>query len=143
MLGADFVVCGTRFIATHESMASQDYREMVVASTVEDLVPSKAVSGVMANWLKPTLEKAGLNDNQLREEKRIDFSGDIIDAPKAWKDVWSAGQGLGVVDCIAHVEEVVSQMEAEYLACLREEQQEVAARLQAHEPQYSAHQLSK
>jgi len=61
LLGADFVLAGTRFIATHESLAEADYRELIVSSRLEDLVATKAVSGVLANWLKPTLVRAGLH----------------------------------------------------------------------------------
>lgn len=113
-LGADFALAGTRFIATRESMASADYRNLIVQSTLEDLVATKAVSGVLANWLKPTLERAGFTPEQLREGQRIDFSGDIAAAPKAWKTVWSAGHGVGGIDAIDSVQEVVGQLAREY-----------------------------
>lgn len=113
-LGADFALAGTRFIATRESMASADYRNLIVESTLEDLVASRAVSGVLANWLKPTLDRAGFTQEQLRSEQRIDFSGDIAAAPKAWKTVWSAGHGVGGIDAIASVQQVVEQLAREY-----------------------------
>jgi nitronate monooxygenase len=121
LLGADFVLAGTRFIATTESLAEADYRELVVSSNIEDLVATKAVSGVLANWLKPTLEKAGITADQLREEKKIDFSGDIVAAPKAWKTVWSAGHGVGGIERIAGTGEVVEQLYREYSDCLIDE----------------------
>ncbi|KAB2969608.1 nitronate monooxygenase [Zoogloea sp.] len=133
LLGADFVLAGTRFIATTESQAEAEYRELVVSSDIEDLVATKAVSGVLANWLKPTLDKAGFTAEQLREEKKIDFSGDIVAAPKAWKTVWSAGHGVGGIERIADTAEVVRQLYREYVDCLAREQDE-AARLRAHYP---------
>lgn len=134
LLGADFVLAGTRFIATTESLAEPDYRDLLVQSHLEDLVQTKAVSGVLANWLRPTLEKAGFTEDQLREEKKIDFSGDIVAAPKAWKTVWSAGHGVGGIDRVATTAEVVAELRQDYIAALQREQQELAALL----PRYTA-----
>lgn len=127
LLGADFVVVGTRLIATPESMVPQQYRDLLVASRMEDLALSSAVSGVPANWLKPTLKAAGFTSEQLKAEGRIDFSGDIVAAPKAWKDVWSAGHGVGAVRTVATVAQVVAELETDYIACLRGEQAATAA----------------
>ena len=77
LMGADFVVAGTRFIAAQESMALPEYRDLVVNSNIEDLVETKAVSGVLANWLKPTLQAAGIDPNGDGKGKQIDFSGDV------------------------------------------------------------------
>lgn len=117
-IGADFAVLGTRFIAAEESMAQPAYRDMLVESRMEDLVASKAVSGVLANWLRPTLESAGLSATQLHEEKKIDFSGDISTAPKAWKDVWSAGHGVGAVNAVEPLSIIIDRLAQEYTACL-------------------------
>ena len=135
LLGADFVLAGTRFIATEESLAEPAYRDLLVASQLEDLVQTKAVSGVLANWLKPTLEQAGFTPEQLKEEKKIDFSGDIVAAPKAWKTVWSAGHGVGGIDRVDQVSEVVAQLRSEYAETLVREQQDLAALL----PRYASH----
>ncbi|MDO5947038.1 MULTISPECIES: NAD(P)H-dependent flavin oxidoreductase [Burkholderia cepacia complex] len=113
-IGADFAVLGTRFIAAEESMALPAYRDMLVESRMEDLVTSKAVSGVLANWLKPTIELAGLSAAQITEDKKIDFSGDISTAPKAWKDVWSAGHGVGAVQTVEPLEAIVDRLAHEY-----------------------------
>jgi nitronate monooxygenase len=125
LLGADFVLAGTRFIATPESLAVPAYRDMVVSSHLEDLVQTKAVSGVLANWLKPTLDAAGLSEADVREEKKIDFSGDIVDAPKAWKSVWSAGHGVGGIERVAHVAEVVQALRTSYEEALLHERQQL------------------
>ncbi|NUX99845.1 nitronate monooxygenase [Paraburkholderia sp. JPY169] len=129
LIGADFVVAGTRFIATRESMASAEYRDLVVSSRIEDLVESKAVSGVLANWLKPTLHAAGIDASRDSEGKRIDFSGDISAGKKAWKDVWSAGQGLGAIGHLSSVAELVRQLECEYLEMLTTEREQTGALL--------------
>lgn len=121
LMGADFVVAGTRFIAAKESMASDAYRELVVGSDIEDLVETKAVSGVLANWLKPTLDAAGIDPSGDGRGKQIDFSGDISAGKKAWKDVWSAGQGLGAIDRVTTVQEIVDRLHAEYGQVLLEE----------------------
>lgn len=121
LLGADFVLAGTRFIATEESLAAPAYRDLVVASHLEDLVQTKAVSGVLANWMKATLDAAGFTQEQLREEKKIDFSGDIVAAPKAWKTVWSAGHGVGGIQRVMPAAEVVREMRADYAAVLTQE----------------------
>lgn len=125
LLGADFAVAGTRFIATTESLAVQAYREMVVDSGLEDLVESSAVSGVMANWLKPSLEKSGVLNAPGVSSAEIDFSGDISVAPKAWKDVWSAGHGVGGIGRIQTAAEAINQLKEEYVECLRNEYAEI------------------
>lgn len=127
LLGADFVLAGTRFIASAESLADPAYQAEIVSSTLEDLVATKAVSGVLANWLKPSLDRAGLSADQLREERKIDFSGDIAAAPKAWKHVWSAGHGVGGIHRTDTVQGIVSQLYGEYAQCLADEQTQLAA----------------
>lgn len=129
LMGADFVVAGTRFIATDESMALPAYRELLVNSSIEDLVESKAVSGVLANWLKPTLEAAGIDAAGDGKGKQIDFSGDISAGKKAWKDVWSAGQGVGAVERIGPVRDVVDTLRREYVDTLRQEHAYIEAAL--------------
>lgn len=124
-IGADFAVLGTRFIAAEESMASPAYRELLVESSMEDLVASKAVSGVLANWLRPTLERAGLSDVDVGEDKKIDFSGDISAAPKAWKDVWSAGHGVGSVTAVEPLAAIVGRLADEYAECLSRERRDI------------------
>lgn len=130
LLGADFVLAGTRFIATQESLAEPEYRDLLVSSHLEDLVQTKAVSGVLANWLKPTLDKAGFTEEQLRVEKKIDFSGDIVAAPKAWKTVWSAGHGVGGIERVSSTAEVVEALHRGYVETLAREQQTVGGLLQ-------------
>ncbi|TFL15843.1 nitronate monooxygenase [Pusillimonas caeni] len=121
VLGADFAVMGTRFIATVESLAGEGYRDMLVASGIEDLVASAEISGVMANWLKGSIQKNGEAAPAASKKTEIDFSGNISVAPKAWKDVWSAGHGVGGITRVQSVMEVVDQLQEQYLACLADE----------------------
>ncbi|KAA0873989.1 NAD(P)H-dependent flavin oxidoreductase [Nitrincola tapanii] len=111
--GADFVVSGTRFIAASESFASADYKQMLVDSHIEDIVESKAVSGVAANWMRASLERAQI-DPKAESKAQIDFSGNISSANKAWKDVWSAGQGAGSIHQVQSAAEILAGMQREY-----------------------------
>jgi len=131
VLGADFVVMGTRFIATAESLARDGYRDMLVASGIEDLVASAEISGVMANWLKGSLQNHSAAPAPAGQSTQIDFSGNISVAPKAWKDVWSAGHGVGGITQVQSVAQVVDELQEQYLACLAEE----ASFLEAMSPQ--------
>lgn len=117
VLGCDFAVVGTRLIATAESLAEDAYRQMLVDCSMDDLVASKAVSGVLANWLRPSLEHAGI-DPAGEGKASIDFSGDIASANKAWKHVWSAGQGVGQIERSASVAELVEELRQGYRASL-------------------------
>jgi nitronate monooxygenase len=110
VLGADFAYLGTRFLATEESMVSDEQKRMVVASGSEDIVCSDSFTGVKANWLRQSIVNYGLDPDHL-PEGRIDFSRQDL---KRWRDIWSAGQGVGAVDRICPLAEVVAQLEREY-----------------------------
>lgn len=115
VLGADLAYLGTRFIATRESMASDDYRQMLVDCTARDIVCSAAISGVPANWLRPSLEQAGYDAAALARAKPVNFD-DPQEGSKAWKNVWSAGQGVGMVHEVLGVAELVDRLAIEYEA---------------------------
>ena len=119
VLGADFVVVGTRLIAAHESLVEDDYRQMLVDCSIDDLVATKAVSGVLANWMKPSLERAGIDPNG-EGKASIDFSGNIASANKAWKHVWSAGQGVGQIERRYSVAELVDELQQDYRSSLEQ-----------------------
>ncbi|MBR9829544.1 MAG: nitronate monooxygenase [Oceanospirillales bacterium] len=121
--GADFVVSGTRFIAAQESFANGDYCDMLVASGLEDIVETTAVSGVNATWMRASLERAGIPLDQGASAKPIDFSGNISTANKAWKDVWSAGQGVGATRAVVSTCQIMDKLHAEYSAALRKTKQ--------------------
>lgn len=109
MLGADFAYMGTRFISTTESMAQGAYKQMIVDSGASDITYTPAVSGIPANFLTPSLIENGIDPKTLPEHKL-----DMADEAKAWKTVWSAGQGSGGVHDVLPVAELVARMQQEY-----------------------------
>lgn len=118
--GADLIYMGTRFIPTAESMAQPAYKQMIVDSTVDDIVVSAGITGTPASWLKPSLRANGLDPDALPDAppRNYDSSQDL--ASKRWKDVWAAGQGLGAAKAVEPVAAVVDRLEAEYrAACAR------------------------
>lgn len=117
-IGADFAYIGTRFIASEEANAEQAYKQEIVDSAGEDIIYSSLFTGVHGNYLKGSIEKAGLDPNNLptADKKSMNFgSGGNTDA-KAWKDIWGAGQGVGSVSSAPPVAEIVAQMKEEYAA---------------------------
>lgn len=116
VLGADLAYMGTRFIATVESMASDSYREMLKESSLKDLIYTDAFSGVNANYLVPSIRKAGLDPENLQKKVAMDFSyvKDQRTDAKVWKDIWSAGQGVGAIKEILPIASVVEALHAEY-----------------------------
>ncbi len=115
VLGADFAYLGTRFIATRESLASEAYRDMLVASSAADIVCSAAITGVPANWLRPSLVAGGYDTERLATSKPVDF-GMPQEGAKPWKNVWSAGQGVGVIREVVGVADLVAQLAGQYAA---------------------------
>lgn len=120
ILGADLVHMGTRFIATEESMAVQDYKRMLVDASFKDIVCTAAITGAPANKLRPSLVRAGLDPDNLKPRGPMDLSNAEEDI-KAWKDLWSAGHGVGQVKAIEPVRAVVERLQAEYAAALAAE----------------------
>jgi nitronate monooxygenase len=113
VLGADLAYMGTRFIACEESLAAPEYREMLVSSTVDDLILTRAITGVAANWLKPSILRAGYDLDAMEKNPDIDFT-DPQSGAKRWAHVWSAGHGVGLVDRTEPVTSLVARLKAEY-----------------------------
>ncbi len=113
IMGADIVYMGTKFIPTIESAAFEEYKQMLVDSTIEDVVYTDAISGVHANFLKPSLIKNNLDPKNLMSKDTIDFSH--MDELKAWRDVWSAGHGVSSIKSIDSVTNVVKKLKEEYV----------------------------
>lgn len=109
MLGADFAYMGTRFISTTESQAQPEYKQMIVDAGASDITYTPAVSGIPANFLTPSLIANGIDPKTLPEHKL-----DMADEAKAWKTVWSAGQGAGAVHDVLPVTDLVARLRAEY-----------------------------
>ncbi len=118
VMGADMAYLGTRFITTRESMASDANKRMVLESAAADIVYTGAVSGVPASFLRGSLEQAGLDPDNLPAKKNIDFGAELDTESKAWKDIWSAGQGVGTIDDIPSVAELCARLASEYRAAL-------------------------
>ena len=118
--GADLVYMGTRFIATHESLATDEYKRMVVESTLDDLLVSASITGTPATWLKPSLRRVGYDPEHMPEkpQRNYDSSQQQQVEAKRWKDLWSAGQGIGAVRAIEPVSAVVDRLASEFHAGL-------------------------
>jgi len=118
ILGADLAYLGTRFIASCESAAPHAYKEMLVAAGVEDVVYTRGVNGMPASWLKASLRQAGLDpDNLFLPEGRS--TEHLPEGKKPWRDIWSGGQGVGLIDDIPKVADLVQQLRREYVAACR------------------------
>jgi len=121
LMGADLAYMGTRFIATHESNAEPRYKQMVVDCSFKDIVCTNAITGAYANNLRPSLEAVGLDpDNLAPRAAGFDLAHGETQ-PKAWKDIWSAGQGVGQVTSIETTADVIARLRQEYRAAIAEE----------------------
>lgn len=115
VLGATYAYLGTRFIATNESMAVDEYKQMLVAASGEDIICSDALTGVKANWLRGSLVQAGYDPENMPVSGDIDITRATGDS-KRWRDVWAAGQGAGAIDEILPVADLVERLVSEYRA---------------------------
>lgn len=116
-MGADFAYMGTRFIASAEANAAPDYKTMVTQASAKDIVYSNLFTGVHGNYLRGSIENAGLDPDDLPESgKHAMTFGSDREKKKAWKDIWGAGQGVGNIDAVASTREIVTQLAREYRA---------------------------
>ncbi len=125
-MGADLAYMGTRFINTKESAASEDYKEMIMKSSAEDIVYTAAVSGVHANFIRASLESVGITEDRWKDTKKIDFGKELNPAEaeaKAWKTIWSAGQGVNIIDNVPSVSEIVKKLRTEFLNSIERQKQ--------------------
>lgn len=115
-MGADLAYMGTRFLATPESNVPDEYREMIVASSAEEIVYTSLFSGVPGSYLKRSVARTGLDPDNLpsADKTKLDFQSLAKTELKAWKDIWSAGQGVGSITQVLPVAELVAQLEREY-----------------------------
>jgi nitronate monooxygenase len=116
-MGADFAYIGSRWLATPESNVDQAYRDAIIESTAADVVYTNLFTGVHGNYLKKSIVQAGLDPDNLpvADKTKMNF-GSGSGGAKAWKDIWGAGQGVGLMDDAPSVAEVVTRLEAEYQA---------------------------
>src|SRR6478736_6121425 len=123
-LGCDLAYMGTKFIATHESMAEIRYKEMLVASSADDIMLTTAFTGLQTNMLRPSIAAAGLDPDDLPPRGAIDIAKDIdIGArerrPARWRDIWSAGHSTSGVTEVLSVDDLVARTIAEYRAAMQ------------------------
>jgi len=111
LLGADFAYLGTRFICTKESLAPDEQRQMIVDATAKDIIYTPAISGVNANFLRPSIAAAGLDPENLPAHgHKLDMAGEA----RAWKNVWSAGQGVGSIHDVPAAADLCRTLAREY-----------------------------
>lgn len=123
VLGADFAYIGSAFIATQEANAPDAYKQMIASSTAEDIVYSNLFTGVHGNYLKPSIVAAGMDPDNLPESdpSKMSFATDAAGdraKPKAWKEIWGSGQGIGSVSKVVPVADLVARLKAEYEAAI-------------------------
>lgn len=124
-MGADLAYMGTRFINVNESLADEAYQEMIMSSKAEDIVYTAAVSGVHASFLRPSLEAMGITESLWKQSKKVDFGSELDAAKaeaKAWKTIWSAGQGVTSINDVKPVAELIDQLKAEFKTALEAQQ---------------------
>jgi nitronate monooxygenase len=116
-MGADFAYIGSRWLATKESNVSDDYRDAIVESSAADVVYTNLFTGVHGNYLKKSIMNAGLDPDALPESDKSKMSfGDGSSKAKAWRDIWGAGQGVGLMNDVPTVAEMVERLTREYNA---------------------------
>lgn len=122
-MGADLAYMGTRFINTDEGKADQAYKDMIIAAGASDVVYTAAVSGVHANFLRPSLEAMGITEELWSLSKKVDFGEELdADEAKAWKTIWSAGQGVANITDSLPVEHLVARLKKEFIEAIEEQQ---------------------
>jgi nitronate monooxygenase len=112
-MGADLAYMGTRFIATQEAHAVESYKHAIINSNAADIIYTNLFTGVHGNYIRESIVNAGLDPDALPEsdKSKMNFGGDKA---KAWKDIWGAGQGVGLMDDVPTVAELVERLKREY-----------------------------
>lgn len=121
MMGADMAYMGTRFLATEEANIATDYQDMIINSSAKDILYTPKISGVNANFIRQSIMDAGIDPTDLTPKAELDFGAelDIENKPdasdkKAWRDIWSAGQGVGSIDQVVSAAKLVDKLADEY-----------------------------
>ncbi|WP_019139798.1 NAD(P)H-dependent flavin oxidoreductase [Noviherbaspirillum massiliense] len=117
-MGADFAYIGSRWLATKESNVEDGYRQAIVESSAADVVYTNLFTGVHGNYLKKSIVAAGLDPDNLpaADKSKMNFGSGGSSKAKAWRDIWGAGQGVGLMDDVPSVAEMVERLKAEYAA---------------------------
>lgn len=117
ILGADLAYIGTRFIASHESGASSEYKQMLVEAGAADVLYTPNPNGVPANWLRPSLRRHGLDPDHLPpRQEGVRGAGHLPSDVVPWSNLWSAGQGVEEIEGVLSVAEIVQALEEGYRA---------------------------
>jgi len=122
-MGADLAYMGTRFINTEESKATEEYRKMIIDAGASDVVYTAAISGVHANFLAASLQAAGISEEDLKKDTKIDFGKELDTEAKAWKTIWSAGQGVTTIDDVLPVSKLVGNLKDGFKTAVEEQAQ--------------------
>jgi nitronate monooxygenase len=122
-MGAGLAYMGTRFINTTESRAPDAYREMIASAGASDVIYTAAVSGVHGNFLESSLKEAGLTDEDLKKDRKIDFGKELDTEAKAWKTIWSAGQGVSSIHDTLKVADLLARLKVEFREAIVQQQQ--------------------
>lgn len=114
-MGADLAYIGSAFIATREANAAEAYKQMIVDSGAQDIIYTNLFTGVHGNYLKPSVVGAGLDPENLPQSdaSKMNF-GSNREKPKAWKEIWGCGQGIGAVKSVVGAGELVARLRGEY-----------------------------
>lgn len=128
MIGADLAYMGTRFIATQECQSSSAYKQMLIEARANDIVLTDALTGVHANFIKQSLTEAGYDPEHLSRQDRADLNHELADALepaqnsiKPWRDLWSAGHGVGSISDIPPVAELIRRLRQDYETALTDQ----------------------
>ena len=131
-MGADLAYLGTRFLATRECQSESAYKEMIVNSKLADITATPAVSGINANFLQPSLNRAGIGVDDASAHNTLEVDQELGDAVtkqpnsfRPWKDIWSAGHGVGSITDIPSVEQLVVRLQTEYYAAITAQHQKI------------------
>ncbi|RKR14991.1 nitronate monooxygenase [Maribacter vaceletii] len=120
-MGADLAYMGTRFINTNESKATEEYRKMIIEAGASDVVYTASISGVHANFLGASLQAAGITEEDLKKDTKIDFGKEMDTEAKAWKTIWSAGQGVATIENTTSVSQLVTNLKSEFQFAIEEQ----------------------
>jgi len=118
-LGADFAYIGSAFIATEEARAQEPQKQMIVDSGAEDIIYTNLITGVHGNYLKPSLQKAGLDPENLPTSDPTAMSFGTDRSKRRWKDIWGSGQGIGSVKAVEPTAALVARFRREYAEARR------------------------
>ena len=118
MMGADLAYMGSAFIATEEANADPEYKQMIVDSSADDIIYSDYFTGVLGNYLRPSITAAGLDADKLPSASNMDIASMAEDGTKAWRDIWGAGQGIGAVAKVQPAALFIEELKAQYQAAI-------------------------